>query len=567
MQNSSVPYEMSANKLGNAFKEAPNIFPYQKSQSDDRWIVKRSEVKTFEELMLSFKRIHLGSNHDHPAILFIRKCYVQTKKTHKEAVTYEVYEKMPRMKQDLQTILQAHIAEKNFMTQKDILPIAYDIICALDYLHNKKIPHRNIKLTNILFNHDGKAKLADISISKGSNPNYIAPEIQNENNITNKRAFEKADMWSLGVVLAELCFNRTGVIGLPDLKERIQDLSERFEDKFVRFIESLLETDSQQRISSQNAKKYFEKHFFDICNYYVPRQSMLVKRDNELKREIENKHQEIYQFVKNDISSINISTINGIKSNNDTISRLFEDLQDLRNDFKDTSSFEFDANSSYLIDHNATRTISQYIEGYLHELFYLNLNFKYSEKIDDEAIKQLCQPASHLEKLQELSLNFRWCKKITNNGLHKLTSHIASQWKTLRFLTLDFGNCPGIDSDGIQRMSINMQGKIPELERLKLVFSGCKSIDDRGIKSLCDLIGPSLPKLQDLSFYFAECSEISVKAFKEFCKSLKQKRNMINNVKLDFTGCNNLIDGLGLKDIKKIRDELTFLQSFDLEFF
>lgn len=102
------------------------------------------------------------------------------------------------------------------------------IINAIDYIHSKRIIHKDIKASNILIDNNGIIKLSDFGISSylsnsNSNSNYInsidfqsqseheilsclkgtipwmAPEVIN----TNKYS-KKSDIWSLGCVILEM---------------------------------------------------------------------------------------------------------------------------------------------------------------------------------------------------------------------------------------------------------------------------------------------------------------------------------------------------------------------------
>lgn len=88
-----------------------------------------------------------------------------------------------------------------------------EIMCGLEYIHEKGIVHRDIKLENVLLSESGHAIIADFdsaydlevdherkksSVYAGT-LEYMAPEIANRVEVT-----KKADVWSLGALMAHL---------------------------------------------------------------------------------------------------------------------------------------------------------------------------------------------------------------------------------------------------------------------------------------------------------------------------------------------------------------------------
>lgn len=83
---------------------------------------------------------------------------------------------------------------------------------ALQYIHCKKILHRDVKSTNVFLDQNLKARLGDFGVAKVldsgkkmartvvGTPFYLSPEL-----CKGKPYNDKSDIWSLGVVMYELC--------------------------------------------------------------------------------------------------------------------------------------------------------------------------------------------------------------------------------------------------------------------------------------------------------------------------------------------------------------------------
>ena len=109
------------------------------------------------------------------------------------------------------------IKERNEpLCEEEALRIFYSLCEAVAELHSRSIAHLDLKLENILLTEKGEWKLCDFgsscSFTRGERklvrgrigtPGYAAPEI-----MANKWFFpEKADSWSLGIILHALLLN------------------------------------------------------------------------------------------------------------------------------------------------------------------------------------------------------------------------------------------------------------------------------------------------------------------------------------------------------------------------
>nr|XP_033797156.1 STE20-like serine/threonine-protein kinase isoform X2 [Geotrypetes seraphini] len=102
------------------------------------------------------------------------------------------------------------------LTEPQIQVVCKQTLEALNYLHENKIIHRDLKAGNILFTLDGDIKLADFGVSAKNTktfqrrdsfigtPYWMAPEVVMCETSKDKPYDYKADVWSLGITLIEM---------------------------------------------------------------------------------------------------------------------------------------------------------------------------------------------------------------------------------------------------------------------------------------------------------------------------------------------------------------------------
>lgn len=98
-------------------------------------------------------------------------------------------------------------------------------------IHRMKIVHRDLKSANCLVNKHGTVKICDFGLSRimtespmkdsssAGTPEWMAPEL-----IRNKPFTEKCDIFSLGVIMWELCTLSRPWDGVPPERVSASDL-------------------------------------------------------------------------------------------------------------------------------------------------------------------------------------------------------------------------------------------------------------------------------------------------------------------------------------------------------
>jgi len=110
--------------------------------------------------------------------------------------------------------LQKMIQQQNgrYFDEKKILDWFTQICLGMKHVHDRKILHRDIKCQNVFVTKQGIIKMGDFGIARVlrhtvdvarsmvGTPYYLSPEI-----IEGRPYSFKSDIWSLGVMLYELC--------------------------------------------------------------------------------------------------------------------------------------------------------------------------------------------------------------------------------------------------------------------------------------------------------------------------------------------------------------------------
>jgi len=245
------------------------VFAYATPPYEDQLVIKCLHVDDFYKLIPPTAGLILSYNLDHPMILPIQGFHLEPLE---QNLGLNIYQVLPKMKECLQKCLERRRYSDGQIFREDfIVKCFYSIICGLEYLHKKRIAHRNLKLSNILFDEKENIKLADI----------CQGEIMNE--LSGEKLF-RDDLWSLGVIITEMCFQDAVIskLGLIKTEEaitaQISKLRGKYSDKLLELITLLLIVNKSKKITASDIRKELEDSYASLCDQIRLSSDLSVKR-------------------------------------------------------------------------------------------------------------------------------------------------------------------------------------------------------------------------------------------------------------------------------------------------
>jgi serine/threonine protein kinase len=168
----------------------------------------------------------------------------------------------------LNNLIRRRKNNKKKFEYEDIKYIITAISRGINYLHQNKIIHCDIKPSNILLFGNKIIKICDFGVSKHfktnehntfvGTPYYIAPEVVNEEGYNNS-----IDYWSLGIILYELITFKKPFYGSHYYQLMIQIIRNNYNinivpEKYKNLVLNLLNQDFKKRYKHIDIMRYFE---------------------------------------------------------------------------------------------------------------------------------------------------------------------------------------------------------------------------------------------------------------------------------------------------------------------
>ncbi|KAH7818593.1 putative Cyclin-dependent kinase [Monocercomonoides exilis] len=179
---------------------------YKALDKDDGSVVALKQVKMDEErngIPWTFLReIKMLKSIDHPNIVKLKEVVVGYKAT-EMFLNFEFCE---------HTLSELIVTVKHPFTESEIKCLMIQLLSALQYLHERWILHRDLKMLNLLYSNSGNLKLADFGLARGFDNDeqlytpdvvtlwYRPPELL----LGSEEYSTPIDIWGAGCIFAEL---------------------------------------------------------------------------------------------------------------------------------------------------------------------------------------------------------------------------------------------------------------------------------------------------------------------------------------------------------------------------
>ena len=268
---------------------------------------------------------------DHPNIIKFYEVFISKKPQHVLNIVTEYADDG-----DLSQKIKQN--KNKYFEESYILDIFTQICLALKHIHDKKIIHRDLKSQNIFLTKSGLVKLGDFGIAKNldytwdkartliGTPYYLSPEM-----VTNKPYSYKSDIWSLGVLLYEMCnlkmpFDAPNLpmLSLKIMRGNYNPLNGNFSKDLKNLVASMLLVNVDKRPSINEILrcpliKNRIKNFLNEVDYNREFSKSIVKYYKKEKKEVKKENKENKKDNNSSKNISNVQTVANTNENNDTL--------------------------------------------------------------------------------------------------------------------------------------------------------------------------------------------------------------------------------------------------------
>ncbi|KAJ2850095.1 MAP/microtubule affinity-regulating kinase 4 [Coemansia brasiliensis] len=191
-----------------------------------------------------------------------------------------------------------HIRKRGRLHENEARGLFRQIVSAMDYTHRNCIIHRDLKMENIMLDHEGRIRIIDFGFANTfewdkqldtfcGSPFYAAPEMVNGIKYTGP----EVDIWSMGVILFFLLCGRTPFEGesikvIYDNISRGKFTLRSYVSKDAQdLLQRTLTVDPRKRITMKGIVEHpWINRDFDqpINNHLPPRPAVVLQPDEQL---------------------------------------------------------------------------------------------------------------------------------------------------------------------------------------------------------------------------------------------------------------------------------------------